>query len=377
MDDAREEATAVGTRRGRLFARARRSEVPLATILTTVGVVAGVYLAGLVLYRLRDVVLLMLVGGFVAMLLNPFVTRLEHTRLRRRGVSVAVVTVVAVLVFIGLAVAFGYPLVNSTTHLANALPAYVTKAEKGQGWIGHLLAHYHVRSWLSRNSSKLVTFAQDLSKPALALGRGAVTILLALVTMFAFVVLLLLEGPKIRRFILDNLADEHAERVMRVASRVARATAGYMLGNLVTSVIAGAVIFITLVSVSVPFAFLWALWVALVDFIPQIGGALAGIPTILFAFVHSLAAGIITLVVFVVYTNVENHLLNPVVMSRTVRINPLWIFLAVLIAAEIGSWVGGAFGGFVAVLLAVPLAATVHVLVRELWGGPTPSAPEP
>ncbi|MHB1969628.1 MAG: hypothetical protein ACYCPK_05270, partial [Acidimicrobiales bacterium] len=77
MNDAREDPTAVETRRGRLFARARRSEVPLATILTTVGVVAGVYLTGLVLYRLRDVVLLMLVGGFVAMLLNPFVTRLE------------------------------------------------------------------------------------------------------------------------------------------------------------------------------------------------------------------------------------------------------------------------------------------------------------
>ncbi len=375
MDDAREEETPAGTRRGQLFARARRSEVPLATILTTVGVVAGVYVAGLVLYRLRDVLLLMLVGGFVAMLLNPFVTRLEHTRLRRRGLAVAIVTVVAVLVFIGLAVAFGYPLVNSTTRLANALPAYVSKAEKGQGWIGHLLKHYHVQNWLSRNSSKLVTFAQDLSKPALSLGRGAVTILLALVTMFAFVVLLLLEGPKMRRFILDNLAGEHAERVVRVANRVAQATAGYMLGNLLTSVIAGTVVFITLVSVSVPFAFLWGLWVALVDFIPQIGGALAGIPTILFAFVHSLAAGVITLAVFVVYTNVENHLLNPVIMSRTVRINPLWIFLAVLIAAEIGSWIGGAFGGFVAVLLAVPLAATVHVLVRELWARPGRSSP--
>ncbi len=375
MDDAREEETPAGTRRGQLFARARRSEVPLATILTTVGVVAGVYVAGLVLYRLRDVLLLMLVGGFVAMLLNPFVTRLEHTRLRRRGLAVAIVTVVAVLVFIGLAIAFGYPLVNSTTRLANALPAYVSKAEKGQGWIGHLLKHYHVQNWLSRNSSKLVTFAQDLSKPALSLGRGAVTILLALVTMFAFVVLLLLEGPKMRRFILDNLAGEHAERVVRVANRVAQATAGYMLGNLLTSVIAGTVVFITLVSVSVPFAFLWGLWVALVDFIPQIGGALAGIPTILFAFVHSLAAGVITLAVFVVYTNVENHLLNPVIMSRTVRINPLWIFLAVLIAAEIGSWIGGAFGGFVAVLLAVPLAATVHVLVRELWARPGRSSP--
>jgi predicted PurR-regulated permease PerM len=376
VDDAREEELSSATRRGRLFARARHFNVPLATILTVVGVVVGVYLAGLVLYRLRDILLLMLVGGFVAMLLNPVVNRLEHTRLRRRGLAVAIVTVVSVVAFIGLAVAFGYPLVNSTTHLANALPAYVAKAEKGQGWIGHLLKHYHVQHWLSQNSSKLISFAQNLSKPALALGRGAVTILFALVTMFFFVVLLLLEGPKMRRFILDNVAEEHAERFVRIASHVAQATAGYMLGNMLTSLIAGSVIFVTLLSVSVPFALLWGLWVALVDFIPEIGGALAGIPTILFAFVHSLAAGIITIVVFVVYTNIENHVLNPFIMSRTVKINPLWIFVSVLVAAEIGDWIGGPFGGFVAVLLAVPLAATVHVLLRELWDRTSlPAAP--
>jgi predicted PurR-regulated permease PerM len=127
-----------------------------------------------------------------------------------------------------------------------------------------------------------------------------------------------------------------------------------------------------LLILGVPYAFLWALWVALVDFLPQIGGALAGVPTVLFAFAHSLTAGIVTLVVFLIYTQVENHVLNPIVMSKTVKINPLLVFVAVLVGADLGSWVAGLAGGFVAVLLAVPMAATIQVVVREWWRASEP-----
>jgi predicted PurR-regulated permease PerM len=175
------------------------------------------------------------------------------------------------------------------------------------------------------------------------------------------------------------LSPERAARVSRIGAEVSRSAAGFALGNIVTSLIAGLVVFMTLTVLSVPFALLWGLWVALVDFLPSIGGALAGILTVLFALGHSLTAGIITAVVFLVYTQVENHILNPVVMSRTVRLNPLTVFVAVLVGAEIGAWVGGLFGGFVGVLLAIPGAATVHVLVRELWRStaPTNAPPSP
>ena len=350
------------TRRARIFQRAQVNDVPLKTILVSVFTVAAVYLAGLVLFRLRDVLLLMLVGGFVAMLLNPLVALLQKWKLPRRGFAVLVVTFVAVLAFAGLAFAFGYPLVNSTTHLARALPAYIHNAQHGRGWIGHLLRRYHIENWLDKNSSKIVTFAKGLSKPALALGRGAATILLVLVTLFAFVVLLLLEGPKIRTASLAMISPERSAWITRVSAQVSQAALGYMLGNLSTSLIAGFVIFITLFCLSVPFAFLWALWVALVDFLPQIGGALAGIPTVLFALVHSLTA-----IVFLIYTQVENHVLYPIIMSRTVKINPLTVFVAMLTAAVLGAWVDGIFGGFVGVMIAIPAAATIHVLFREIW----------
>jgi predicted PurR-regulated permease PerM len=206
-----------------------------------------------------------------------------------------------------------------------------------------------------------------LSKPALALGKGAVTVLFALVTMFAFTMILLLEATKIRESIIAVLAPAHEERIRRVSAAISRAALGYMLANLLLSTFAAIVVFVNFLALGIPFALLFALWVLLVDFLPQIGGALAGIPTVLFAFVHSVSAGIITAVVFLVFTLVQNHALYPVVMSRTTKLNPLVVFIAILVGAEVGAWIAGVFGGLVGVLLAVPLAATIQVIVKEFW----------
>jgi predicted PurR-regulated permease PerM len=357
----------VPSRRTMVFKRAEAHNVPLMTILVTIGVIILVYFTGKLLYRLRDVLVLMLVGGFIALILNPSVVWLQRWKIHRRGFAVLIVMGVAVLVFLGLAFLFGYPLVNSLTHLADQLPTYVKDAEHNRGWIGHLLHKYHVQRWVQKNSSKLVSFAKGLSKPALKVGEGAATLVLALVTLFAFVVLLLLEAPKMRRFALSNLAPAKSAWLARVGGEVSKVSLGYMIGSGIMSLLAGFVIFITLICVSVPFALLFGIWVALVDFLPQIGGALAGIPVVLFAFVHSVSAGIVTFIVFMIYTQLENHVLRPIIMSRSVKINALTVFIAILIGAEVGSWVAGDFGGLIGVLLAVPAAATAHVVSREVW----------
>jgi predicted PurR-regulated permease PerM len=353
-------------RLARLFLAADRRRVPLRTIVVTVAVVAAAYLAGKLIYRLRDIVLLIVVAGFVALLLNPLVVLLQR-RIPRRGLAVTIVTLGALVVFAVLAYSFGNPLVTGITGLANRLPGYVASAQHGRGWIGHLATKYHIQAWVQKNAPKLVSYAESLSKPVLTVGKGAIALLIELFTIFVLVLLLLLEGPKMRIWLLGQMRPDRAANVTRVAADVNRSVTGYMLGNLLTSLIAGAVVFVTLMILGVPFPFLWGLWVALVDFLPMIGGALAGIPTVLFAFVHSTTAGIVTAVVFIAYTQIENHILNPVVMSKTVKISPLLVLIAVLVGASLGSLVGGLFGGFVAALLAIPAAGALQVLVREIW----------
>jgi len=366
------------TRRARLWAAAQIRGIPLRAILATVGVVVVAYLLGKVVYRLKDVILLILVAAFVSVILNPLVVALQRWKIRRRGWAVAVVTFWAVLVFIGLSFAFGVPLAGAITHLADKLPGYVDAAEHGRGWIGHIVRHYHIQTWVQKNTPKLVSFGEGLTKPALSVGKGALSLLLELFTIFILTLLLLLEGPKMRKWLLNNMSRERSVRYGRIAHEVNRSVTGYMLGNILTSIIAGTVVFVTLLLTGVPYPLLWALWVALVDFLPMIGGALAGIPTVLFAATHSLTAGIITLVVFLIYTQVENHILNPVVMSKTVRVNPLLVLLSILIGASIGDWIGGTFGAFVAALLAIPAAGALQVITREVWqetATPMPESP--
>lgn len=339
--------------------------IPLRAIVATVGVVAALYLGGQLLYRLRDIVILFALSGFIALILNPLVLVLQRRVAPRRSVAVAIVTGSALLVFVGLAVGFGYPLAAGIIHMANRMPGYVASAERGNGWLGHLLRRYHVQAWAQRHAPALMSVAQGLGKSALAAGKSALSLAVALTTVFMLTLLLLLEGPKLRAGILARMPPERAAHYAEVAAEVRRCITGYVIGNLLTSVVAGVVVLVTLLAVGVPFAPMWALWVGLVDFLPIIGGALAGIPTILFAASHSVTAGIVTLAAFILYTQIENHILNPLVMSRTTRISPLLVLVSVLAGYSIGNWIGGLFGGFAAGLLAIPAAGAIQIIGRH------------
>jgi predicted PurR-regulated permease PerM len=357
----------VQVRHRRLRDAAARRDVPLATILVSVAVVILAYLAGKLAYRIRDVLLMIAVAGFVCLILNPLVVALQRWGIRRRGGAVAIVVIWTAAVFIGLLAAFGYPLTHSVTHFSQRLPSYVQAAEHGRGWIGHLVIRFHLQAWVTRNAPKLQSLGTTLAKPALTVGKGAASLLATLVTIFALIVLFLLEGPKMRQALLQLMPPDRAAYCTRVAREIGQSATGYALGNLLTSLIAGVVVFVTLALLGVPFPLLWALWVTLVDFLPMIGGALAGIPTVLFALGHSLTAGIVTAAAFIIYQEIENHVLNPVVMSRTANVNPLLVLLSLLIGTSIGDWVGGFFGSFVGALLAIPAAGALQVIARELW----------
>ena len=122
-------------RYSRLRSAALARGIPLPAILTTCGVVVLIYLLGKLAFRMRDVLLMILVAGFIALILNPMVLYVQR-RVPRRGGAVAIVIGWATLVFIGLALLFGYPLLNGVTHLAAGLPGYVRDASDGRGWVG-------------------------------------------------------------------------------------------------------------------------------------------------------------------------------------------------------------------------------------------------
>lgn len=373
------------TYRGRMWAAAARRGVPLATILTVLVVGFAVLdadiLVVLLLWVLRTVILYTVIALFLALLLSPAVHLVERTG-ASRGLAATVVFVAAVVVFAGIVVMFTAPLVNGVTHFAKELPALVKQAEHGQGKIGRLLQRFHLRTWVVKNAPKVATDITRSLKPAQALSVGATAVssLVGLGTIAVLTLFLLLESPNLQRGLLRTMQPARARRVLRVYHDATRSVAGYMFGNFLTSVVAGVVVFVTLVLLGVPYPLLLAVWVALVDLLPLVGGLLAGVPVVVVAAFHALPAGIAVLVVFLVYQQVENHVLNPLIMSRTVRLNPLWVLFALLIGATLGGRVSAGLGTFVGALIGIPVAGAVQVVAKEVRRGPGDgrgSAPEP
>ncbi|HVB92028.1 MAG TPA: AI-2E family transporter, partial [Acidimicrobiales bacterium] len=224
----------------------------------------------------------------------------------------------------------------------------------------------------SEGSAQITKQLTNVLKPATAfsVGAAAVSSLITIGTIAVLTYFAMLEAPRLWRGLLGLFSPPTALRLSRVINETVRSVTGYMLGNAMTSVIAGVVVAVTLAILGVPFAFLLGVFVALVDLLPLVGGLIAGVPVVIIAAIHSVPGGIIMLVVFLVYQQVENHFLNPVIMSKTVRLNPLTVLMAVLVGATLGGRIGGALGAFVGALVGIPLGGAVQVVLRELRRGP-------
>ncbi len=357
-------------RRERLFAAASAKGVPLRTILAVDAVVILTWVLYRLIGRLREVILWILIAAFIALVLNPSVNFLQRHRFRR-GAAIGCVFAIAALIFAGLLGLFGYPLVNSLTHVAKQLPTMVSQVQKGHGWLAHTLQRFHLLSWVQKNAPKLETAAKNLSKPALSEGTNlagaAFSAILSLFTIAFLSLFMLLEAPRLRAGLLGTMRPDRRATIEDIAHRVSHQVTGYVLGTVALSVMFGVVVLVTMLILGVPFAVLIGLWVALVAMIPLIGGLIAAIPSVLLAFLHNPTSGLVMFIVFVGFQLIENHFLYPVIMSRSVRMNPLWVLLSVLIGANLGGAFGSTLGALAGAVVAIPVGGAVQVIFSEVW----------
>jgi predicted PurR-regulated permease PerM len=258
---------------------------------------------------------------------------------------------------------FVRPIVDQTQKFVNDLPSYVDDAKAGRGTVGRLVKRYNVDTWVQDNQDRLIDIRNDAGKRIPTVLRSIGNALVALVTVLVLAVLMLLEGPGIQKGLLELVdvpyAPNRRERVRRVSADAARAVTGYMAGNVLISVIAGAATYIFLLIIGVPFREVLALWVAFADLIPLVGATLGAVPAVFVAFLHSPLAGFMTIGFFVAYQQFENHVLQVTIMSRTVDLNPLAVLISVLTGVELFGLLGA--------LLAIPVAGVIQVIVRDIY----------
>jgi predicted PurR-regulated permease PerM len=255
--------------------------------------------------------------------------------------------------------AFIRPLAHEATSFAQDLPKYVSDARHGKGPVGDLIRRYKIEDYVNRNQDRLQKSVTSLGTPALHIARSVFNGAIAGITVFVLTVLMLIQGPSIVDNALRFVPEARREQVRRVSNDSSQAVAGYVAGNLLISLIAGVSTWIVLSILGVPFASVLGLFVAFADLIPLVGATLGAIPTVGFAALHSITAGVIVLIFYIVYQQFENHVIQVSIMAKTVRVSPLMVLVSVLVGVELL--------GFLGALLAIPAAGVIQVVARDVY----------
>lgn len=337
----------------------RRESVPVRTIATVIAMVLATVLVLLLLRAMSKILVWVVIAAFFAVALHPVANRIQRRVGGRRWLATLLLFLVAVVLLVGITAAFITPLVRQAGVLIDRAPAYLDQVRSGKGALGELAQRVNLNDVLARNSSKLKANASTLGAPALGVLRGAATSAAAIITIVVLAYLMVLEGPQVVAGSLGLLSEQRQRRVRKVSADCARTVTGYLSGNLLISVICGALTYLTLLLLGVPYAGLISLFVAVADLIPLVGATLGAVVAVIAAFVHDTTAGIVVVVVFIVYQQLENHLLQPVIFARTVQLNPLAVLLAILAGVELA--------GILGALLAIPVAGVIQVIVRDLY----------
>jgi predicted PurR-regulated permease PerM len=329
------------------------------TVLMVLGILIGVAIVLEIVWISRHIIAWILIALFLALALNPAVDRLQRRIGDRRGAATAVVFLVTLAAIAGIGALFIPTLVHQVDDFANKVPDYLHDVTKGRGRLGFLETKYHLvdkaRQALREGGAKKLF---GLSGTALALTRSVITVVVGIVTIAFMTFFMLLEGPAWVERGYGLLPPASQPRWRAVGRDIYRTVGGYVTGNLLISLIAGVCTTIVLLIVGVPYAVALGLIVAILDLIPLAGATIAAIIVGIVAFLHSIVAGIVVVVFFIVYQQIENHLLQPVVYGRTVQLSPLAVLISVLIGAELAG-VLGALG-------AIPVAGSLQVILREI-----------
>lgn len=303
----------------------------------------------------RQVLVLILVSMFLAVGLNPAVERLTRLGLSR-GPAVTVVLLGVILAFVGFGAALVPPITEQITGFIDNLPHYVQQLQSN-GRIADFDRRYHLLERAGETIGK-PDFQQELASRALGLGKVAVTGIFSTLTILILTLYFLTSLPQITTYFYRLAPRSRRARVALLGDEILNRIGGYVAGQFTISIIAGVTTYIFLLIVGLPYALALALIVAVTDLIPLIGATLGAVVVTLVGFLTGIPEGVACLIFFTLYQQTENYLVAPRVMKRSVDVPPMVTVVAALI--------GGTLLGVVGALLAIPTAAAIALIVREV-----------
>jgi predicted PurR-regulated permease PerM len=336
----------------------RRHEPPsVATVFRVVFAAAGALLLLYCTYKVRSVLMLVLVAAFLAIGLDPAVAFLERKGLKR-GLAVTAIFLAVLLAFVGFIAAVVPPLVDQVSTFATELPEYVDSLAQRNDRVAEFVRDNDIADRLREAIDQAPTQVSGSLGTVVGVAGSILGKLFNGLTVIVLMIYFSLSLSHMREGSLKLVPKSRRGRVKELADPILEKIGSYIAGNVAVSIIAGVVSFIFFIIAGVPYPVALALWVAIADLIPLVGATLGMVPALVVAFFISIPVGIATAVFFLIYQQVENYVIVPRVMTKAIDISPAAVLLAALI--------GGSLLGFVGALMALPFAAAVKLLMQEV-----------
>lgn len=331
-----------------------------AAVLRATLTVFAAALAVYVIYLLRRPITWLLVATFIALALSPPVRFLS--RRMRRGFAIALVYIGLLLVPIGLGVLVVPPVVTQAQNFVDNAPRYakdVTNYIERNRTLRNLQRKYDIGGQLQKKAGELPGRIGNAASVLADIGLGVVNSVFAVVTILILAAFMLARGPQWRDSALRLVPPHHAVAWRRVTDEIAGAVGNYVGGAIAQAMIAGVTSYLVMLILGIPFRVPLAVLVGLFDLIPLVGATVAAVLVgIVTAFVDFPTATIVWAIWAIVYQQIENNLIQPRIQSHAVDVQPFVVLVAVLF----GSTLFGVLGA----LLAVPLAASIQIVIREI-----------
>jgi len=326
----------------------------------TVAAVSAVLAA---LWSVLNIMVLVVMAAVLAIGLDPAVRAMER-RGQSRGRAVTLIFLGALAVVILFASLVIPRLVSQVGELADNIPGAVDDIATRDDAIGRYVRENDV-------AEKLQKFVKDLpGKITNSFGTivgvaGKVgSVIFNIVTVAILTIYFMLSLPRMRRTAAIAFAPGTRERAEDVMDQAISRIGGYVAGILTTASIAGtsALVFFTILGMlglGIPFAVPLAVFSGLLGLIPAVGAYIGAAPAVIVGFFQSPATGVVILVYFIVYQQIENYVIQPRIMKNAVNLSPAAVIISTLVF--------GSLAGFAGAVLALPAAATIKVIIVELF----------
>jgi len=331
--------------------------IDVRTVGSLVVALAVLFLFERTLGSIPNLLTAIVVSGLFALGLDH-VVRAVQVRFRWSRSRAAVVVLAAfTALFVGFALLVLPAVVQQASRLTTEVPRTLDRLGEIP-FIGPLLVENDVpakiRDWVDQLPRRLALNASPLETA----GKSIVTGVLAGVLMLIVGVTMLLDGDRLVAGV-RALVPPHRRALADRLGRIAYEAIGrYMAGSIFVALISGVYIFAVGTAIGLPLAPLIAIWVAVTSLIPQVGGALGGIPFVLLGFTQTPRDGFITLVAFLIYQQLQNNVVHPIVVGRTVKLSAATTTVAAI--------VGATAAGLVGALVAVPACGVIKTFYLDL-----------